>query len=361
MSDIADQIASIEKELRETPHHKGTDHHIGLLRARVARLKDKQSESATKAKGGGGGGGYAVKKQGDATIILVGPPSAGKSTLINKLTNAQSKVAPYAFTTVSVIPGMMSYKNAQIQILDVPGLIEGAEKGKGRGREVLSVARGADLLILITDIKRVSFFDKIEEALFQNGIRINSTPPKVKTEKKIAGGIIVHSNLSQKIEKPTVAAMAGEFGIKNAEITLQEVVTSERLIDSFSGNRVYTKAIRVMNKIDKEGQQKNLLEKLQAVPISAETEVGLDSLKEIIWERLQLVRIYLVRKDSEPNFNDSMIVKVGDTLGDVAYSIGSEFASDKKLAKIWGSVAKYPGQEVSLTTPVFPEMQVRFV
>lgn len=178
MSDINEQILSIEKEIRETPYHKGTEHHIGILRARIARLKDKQIDAESR-KGGGGGGGYSVKKQGDATIVLVGPPSAGKSTLINRLTNAQSKVAPYAFTTVSVIPGMMVYKNARIQILDVPGLIQGAEEGKGRGREVLSVVRGADLLVIISDAKRLSAFDTITAALERNGIRINKEKPKV--------------------------------------------------------------------------------------------------------------------------------------------------------------------------------------
>ncbi|KKP33898.1 MAG: Small GTP-binding protein, partial [Candidatus Woesebacteria bacterium GW2011_GWE2_31_6] len=187
MADISQQIEEIQEILRKTPHHKATNGFIGAMRAKIARLKDKEVE--TSGKGGGSGGGFTVKKQGDATVVLIGPPSAGKSTLINSITNAESKVAAYAFTTVSVIPGMLKYKEAYIQILDIPGLIEGASIGKGRGREVMSVARGADLLVIMTDVERLDFIKKLVEELEKAGIRINKNKPNVKIEKKIAGGL----------------------------------------------------------------------------------------------------------------------------------------------------------------------------
>jgi len=346
------QIKRVEKELRDLPHHKGTDHHIGRLRAKLSVLKEKLERPSPK---GGGGSGYAVKKQGDATIVLIGPPSAGKSTLINKLSNAQSKVAPYAFTTLTVIPGMMEYKNARLQILDVPGLIEGAGGGKGRGKEVLGVARNSDLIIFLSDPKRLDFFKKLVKELESVGIRINKTKPLVLINKKINGGLIVHSNIKQDIDKETIKEVAEEFGIKNAEITINQKLSMDELIDSFSKNRVYIKAIYVVNKSDtlKEIDNKNLDSRI--LRISAEKGIGLDKLKEKIWEKLEFVTIYLETRDKP------MVIKNDFTLSKVAEKIGAHFSENVRSAKIWGAGAKFDGQEVSLNTKVQEGMIIKFI
>lgn len=360
MADIYQQIEEIQKEIRETPYHKGTEHHIGLLRARIARLKDKLFESASRKTGGGGG--YAVKKQGDATIVLVGPPSVGKSTLINKLTNANSKIAPYAFTTVSVIPGMMVYKNARIQILDVPGLIEGAEEGKGRGKEVISVIRGSDLLVIMTEPTKLKALERIVFALERNGIRINKKRPDIKVEKKLQGGIKIFSNISQDLPKETIKAVILEMGIKNAEVKINQKIDIEELIDSLSRNRVYIPAIFVINKCDLArnlNQGNGTLEK--PILISAQDEKGIDILLEAIWQKLRLINVYLVKPDEEPSLRNPMIAKDSQTLYDIAYKIGEEFANKVKSAIIWGSGAKFSGQQVSLNTKVQDGMMVRFV
>lgn len=356
-----EQIEAIQKEIRETPYHKGTEHHIGMLRARIARLKDRLIETSSRKSGGGGG--YAVKKQGDATIVLVGPPSVGKSTLINKLTNAQSKVAPYAFTTVTVIPGMMEYKDARIQILDVPGLIEGAEEGKGRGREVISVVRGADLLVIMTQIDKLSAISRIKNALERNGIRIDKVPPKVQIEKKMGGGLLVHSNIRQEISKETIKEVAREFSIKNGEISLKEKLTFDRLTDAFSTNRVYIPSITVINKADllNESKRSELSKEYEAVLISAENGLQLDSFKETMWKRLNFLRVFLIGDNEIPSFDNPLVVITGKTLFDVAEEIGTDFAADKTRAKIWGNGAKFPGQEVSLSAEVKDGMQIKFI
>lgn len=356
------QIKRIEKEIRDTPYHKATEHHIGRLRAKLSKLKAKLDKPGGKS---GGGGGYAVKKQGDATVVLAGPPSVGKSTLLNKLTNAQSKIAPYAFTTVSVIPGMMTYKDANIQILDVPGLIEGAEEGKGRGREVLSVIRGADLLIIMTQIDKPDAIKRIEDTLEANGIRLNKQPPDVAIDKKLTGGLILKTNIDQELGKETIKEVAREMGIKNAEINLKQNLSMEQLIDAFSSNRAYIPSLVVINKTDLADQndenkaQDKIVDK--AVFISAEEGYNIKQLKNEIWEQLGFVRIYLVRQDEDPGMNNPLIVDKNSDLNQVKQIIGSDFASEKERAKIWGAGAKFPGQEVSLSTKVVEGMQVRFI
>jgi len=359
MITVEEQIESIKEEIRKTPHHKGTEHYIGKLRARISRLRDKiMEEGPARHASAGIAGGYAVKKRGDATVTLVGPPSVGKSTLINNLTNTQSKVAEYAFTTLTVIPGMLNYKDANIQIFDIPGIIAGAKEGKGKGRQVLSVARNSDLLLIMCDPDTIDSFEQIVADLEGAGIRINSTKPEVHIDKKPSGGLIVHSNIKQELSIETIGEIAKEMGVKNAEITLKEKVTVDSLIDSFSTSRVYLPAIFVLNKIDTLSDHYSLIPGV--LPISADKRIGLDNLKEEIWKKLKLIRIYLVHSDEAPNFNRPVIVKEGDALATAAKKLGTDF-EDKNLAKIWGNGAHYPGQEVSVSLKAKEGMQVRFI
>src|SRR6056297_1704661 len=173
---LQEEIEEIEEEIATTPYNKSTEQHIGRLKAKLAEKKEKLQVQQS---GSGGGPGYAVEKTGDATVALVGFPSVGKSTLINALTNADSEVGTYDFTTLEVNPGMLQYNGANIQLLDVPGLIEGAAGGRGGGKEVLSVVRTADLVLFVLSVFEIDQYDRLYDELYDNKVRLDQEPPRV--------------------------------------------------------------------------------------------------------------------------------------------------------------------------------------
>ena len=175
---IEEQIKKIEEEIFNTQKNKATEHHIGKLKAKIARLRE---ELEKRKSAGAKGKGFSIKSQGDATIGIIGFPSTGKSTLLNQLTNASSKIGDYDFTTLDVKPGIMNYKGANIQLLDLPGLITGASKGKGRGREILSALRTVDLILIMIDIYHLEQHEIIEKELHSAGIRLNQKIPDENT------------------------------------------------------------------------------------------------------------------------------------------------------------------------------------
>ena len=139
---IRAKIKEIEIEYARTQKNKATEGHLGLLKAKLSKLRRELTDAGSAGKKGGGAGerGFEVSKSGDTRVGLIGFPSVGKSTLLTKLTGTFSLAAGYEFTTLTAIPGTMHYRGAKIQILDLPGIIEGAKDGKGRGRQVLAAA-----------------------------------------------------------------------------------------------------------------------------------------------------------------------------------------------------------------------------
>ena len=122
---------------------------MGTLKAKLAKYRTELLEPTGKK--GEKGEGFEVLKSGDARVAMIGFPSVGKSTLLSSITKTESEQASYEFTTLTCIPGVIDYKGANIQLLDLPGIIEGAAQGKGRGRQVIAVARTADLIFMVLD------------------------------------------------------------------------------------------------------------------------------------------------------------------------------------------------------------------
>jgi small GTP-binding protein len=93
----------------------------------------------------------AVRREGAAQIALVGPPNAGKSSLLQALSDIQIKTGAYAFTTTRPVPALTRVGGVLVQLVEIPGLIEGASAGRGGARPLLGVLRGADAILFCHD------------------------------------------------------------------------------------------------------------------------------------------------------------------------------------------------------------------
>jgi hypothetical protein len=163
---------------------------------------------------------------------LIGLPSVGKSTLLNRLTNAKSKTGAYHFTTLKVIPGIMEFKESCIQVLDLPGIIKGASTGKGLGKKVLSVVRSSDLILLVLEIFRPKIRSMLINELKNIGIHPDEQPPKIKIEKTGMHGISVNASVMlTKITTETVKKVFRIYNIHNARVLINEDISYDQLIN----------------------------------------------------------------------------------------------------------------------------------
>ena len=348
---IPEKIQAIKDEMAKTQINKATEHHVGLLKAKLAKLKREQEE--LKSKSSGSSIGFDVKRTGDATVVLIGLPSVGKSTLLNRLTGAKSAVASFKFTTTTVVPGMMEYRGAKIQILDLPGIIKGASTGKGLGKRVLAVAKSADLVLLILDVFQPYHEDVIRTELANIGIRLDQKPPNIVIEKTSDGGISVSQQV--KMTKMSVVLMKDilrVYGINSARVLVREDIDSEQLIDFISGNRTYVESLMLVNKIDLVNQgflnelQSNL--KAKIIPISADADININALEDKIYEKLDFIRIYMRPKGGETDYKEPLITRNGSTLLEICNKLHRDLKKEFRYGLVWGKSVKFGGQRVGL-------------
>src|SRR3989344_266217 len=348
MVDYNKQIKELEDELKKTKYNKATQGHIGIVKAKMAQLREKQ-ESRVQKKTGASEYGYSVRKSGDGTVLLLGFPSAGKSTLLNKLTGAKSEVAAYAFTTLTVIPGMMDYKQAKIQILDVPGIVSGAASGKGRGKEVLNVILNADLVLIVVDVTHPEHYPAILKEVWDSNIRLNRTKPEVFIKKKAFGGINIGKTVPLEVDDDTLKKIMREFKLVNADVLIRTSIDVDSFIDIIEGNKKYVPAITCVTKMDITDAAKvdKVKKELNAdIAISAEQDINIELLKELIFEKMDFMRVYLKEPKKDADLNEPLIVKRNSTVGDICNKLHKDFVKKFKFARIWGKSSKFPGQRL---------------
>ena len=349
---LTDKITDIEEEIANTKYNKATQHHIGKLKAKLAQLREEVVISSSGPKGSG----YGVRKAGDATVALVGLPSVGKSTLLNCLTDADSETGSYAFTTLDVVPGVMKYNDANIQILDLPGLIEGAARGAGRGKEVLSVIRSAVLIVHVVDATEPAPHVILKE-LYDSGIRLNSNPPNGSVSKTGIGGIEIISITKQDVEDEAIKTVVREYGIVNAQVVLRQKITIDDLVDILASTRVYAPSFNVLTKVDMINSEqlvdaKAIFGKEKFVEIAAPTGKGIEKLKRVIYKSLDFISIYMKPQGEKADLEEPMVVRKGTTIAEISQRLHRDFIRKFRYSQVWGPSAKFPGQTVGLSHEV---------
>lgn len=355
MATIAEQIKALEDEILKTQKNKATEFHIGKLKAKIAALKREQEKQA--AQGGGGGPSYAVRKSGNATVGLIGLPSVGKSTILGALTGKESETAAYAFTTLTVIPGMLKHRFADIQILDMPGIIAGASLNKGRGKEVIAAARNSDLILLTLDAKQAKkHLPVILRELEQSAIRLNRKPKDINVYYRDRGGINVQCTGEQThMTDEQIEDIARQFRINNADIVVRQDISVDDLVDHLSGNRVYIPAVAIVNKVDLVGPEgyKEVEEWLNdrdipCIPMVANKKMGVEEAKDFVYDHLDFMQVFLKPRGEEADLEEPLIIKEGSDVGMVCDILHREFRKKFRYAQVWGTSAKFPGQTVGI-------------
>jgi hypothetical protein len=349
---IPEKIKAIQDEILKTQLNKATEHHVGLLKAKIAKLKREQERVQTK-KSGISSDGFDIRRTGDATVVLIGLPSVGKSTLLNKLTGSKSAVAAYRFTTLTVVPGILDYRGARIQVLDLPGIIEGASKGKGLGKRILSVARSADLVLLILDVFQPYHEDVLRNELNNIGIRLDQKPPNIIIEKAAIGGISIAQQVKlTKLSEKLLKEILHVYGITSARVLIREDITAEQLVDHITGDKNYADSITILNKIDLVDEKflKTVKTKIKSkvIPVSADSGINVDLLKERIYEKLDFIRLYMRPKGGETDYKEPLIIRRNSTIEDVCNKLHRNMKKEFRYGLVWGKSVKFPGQRVSI-------------
>ena len=350
---ILERIKAIEEEMSRTQKNKATSYHLGLLKARVAKLRSELLHGPVGSKGTQKPmDGFDVTKTGDARVAMVGFPSVGKSTFLSTVTQTESAVAAYEFTTLTCIPSTLDYNDAKIQLLDLPGIIEGAAEGKGRGKQVISVARTADLILMMLDATKGEIQKQLLEIELESvGIRLNEKKPDVTITTKAIGGLkFNHTIPLTHLSEGLVKTVLHEYKMHNCEVLVREDVTLDQFIDVVEGNRVYMRCLYVYNKIDTITiEEVDRLARLpHSIVLSCQDRMNIEYLLEKMWEYLDMVRVFCKPKGQAPDIQVPMIMRHPATISSVCRSIHRDLERNFSYALVWGSSVKHIPQRVGI-------------
>lgn len=297
-STTGEKVACLEEMLRIIPKHKGTDKLQADLKRRLSKLK----QDTSKAAGAHRSAGPSVDTEGAGQVALVGVPNAGKSALLRALTKATPEVAEYPFTTRRPLPGMVTFENVQIQLVDLPPV----------SREYMEtwvpqIVRHADALLLVVDLSAPSALDDI--VLLTTVLEEWKILPTRQTL-----SVEEHEHLPTGVEPRRTLLLGTKVDLPSSQDTW------EVLADEY-GSR------------------------WPMLAVSALTGEALDTLRRALYTLLDIVRVYTKAPGKKPDLTAPFTLPQGSTVVEVAAMVHKDVAARLKFARIWGT-EKYDGQMV---------------
>ncbi|MGQ9677707.1 MAG: GTPase [bacterium] len=279
-----EKLLCLEEMLATIPKHKGTEKMQADIKSRIARLRRELSEGKGGAKRSDW---FHIEKQGAGQVAIFGAPNCGKSALVRQLTGLNTEVAPYPFTTTRAMAGMMRFEEIQIQLIDTPPLTTDSPAW------LFHILRTADALVWLIDLgddNLIETTELVDQLLIHNriiGAESYRQPPLIR--------------IGTKVDTPGALERLG---------ILQELIGD-----------------------------------LPVHLVSVETKKGVSELPQIIFNSLNIIRVYTKKPGRPPDLEDPVILKNPATVIDAAYYLHKDFARKLSYARLWNS-KEFSGQRV---------------
>ncbi len=348
-----EKIAAIQELLQRMDKHKGTENFVNQLKKRLAKLRAELEKE--KLRKSGVASVFSIKKQGAGQVILAGLTNTGKSTILNYLTGAKSKVGDYPFTTTYPEVGILDFDSVPIQVVESPAIFDGCS-GSENGPQILSTIRNADSVVLVIDLSQNVLgqvrilLDELESA----GILLNLDPPPVEVKKTGSGGIQIMGIQFFDGSREEITSFLNKKHIVNAVVRIWNKISLADIDLALDISVVYKSALIVATKGDLPGSSENyqkLLnnygQRFEIYPISLLKEKGIEDFKEGIFKSLGVIRLY-TREPGNIISDKPLVLEKGASVEDLAKRLHARFIKNFKYARIYGKSVKHEGEKVGL-------------
>ncbi len=269
-----EKVAALEEMMATIPKHKGTEKLQAELKKKMAVLR-KEAEQHKKS---GRRDSFVVEREGARQLALVGAPNSGKSQLLKSMTHATPEVADYPYTTRIPIPGMLIFENVRLQLIDLPPISPEYTESW-----VAQIIRNTDAVLWLVDLADDDVLDKLEQT--------NTFLADAHTDLQAMKVLMV----GNKNDAP---------GADDRLAIVQEIYRHRFPMTTISA--------------------------------AAASSEEIEQFKRVVYDFLNVVRVYTKAPGKKPDFTDPYVVGRGSTVLDVAEKVHRDFVESLKYARIWG-------------------------